>query len=67
LVFPVPASVGRDAFVEHVRDVVSRMPPFDIHLKGLEVLEADRRAATTNDAGTTAREHQGSWAPRALS
>jgi 2'-5' RNA ligase len=36
LVFPVPASIGRDAFREHIRDVVSRTPPFDIRLKGLE-------------------------------
>lgn len=36
LVFPVPACVGRGPFVEHVRDVVSRMPPFDIRLRGFE-------------------------------
>lgn len=35
LVFPVPATEG-DAFREHVRGVVSRTPPFDIRLRGLE-------------------------------
>jgi 2'-5' RNA ligase len=36
LVFPVPVSVGRDVFREHVHEVVSRTPPFDIRLRGLE-------------------------------
>jgi len=36
LVFPVPASIGRDVFREHVRDVVARTRPFDIRLRGLE-------------------------------
>jgi 2'-5' RNA ligase len=35
VVFPVPAEIGSDAFREHVRGVVSRTPPFDIHLSGL--------------------------------
>ena len=35
LVFPVSATEG-DAFREHVRGVVSRTPPFDIRLRGLE-------------------------------
>jgi Protein kinase domain/2'-5' RNA ligase superfamily len=35
-VFPVPVSVGGEVFREHVRVVVSRMPAFDIRLKGLE-------------------------------
>jgi 2'-5' RNA ligase len=35
VVFPVPASVGNDAFREHVRGVVSRTPSFDIRLRGL--------------------------------
>ena len=36
LVFPVPASIGRDAFSDHVRGVVSETPRFDIRLRGLE-------------------------------
>jgi 2'-5' RNA ligase len=36
LVYPVPASTGRDAFLGHVRGVVSGTPPFDIRLRGLE-------------------------------
>ncbi len=36
LVFPVPAAIGRDAFREHVRGVVTRTPAFDIRLKGLD-------------------------------
>lgn len=36
VVFPVPAALGGDAFREHVRGVVSRRPPFDIRLRGLE-------------------------------
>ena len=36
LVFPVPGSIGRDAFIEHVRGVVSQTPAFDIRLRGLE-------------------------------
>lgn len=36
LVFPVPVVIGGDAIREHVRDVVSRTPSFDIRLRGLE-------------------------------
>jgi 2'-5' RNA ligase len=36
VLFPVPAVVGRDAFLEHVRRVVSRTPAFDIRLSGLD-------------------------------
>lgn len=36
VVFPVPEVVGRDAFLEHVRGVVSRTPAFDIRLSGLD-------------------------------
>ena len=36
VVFPVPAAIGSDAFREHVRGVVSRTPPFDIRLMGLD-------------------------------
>jgi 2'-5' RNA ligase len=35
VVFPVPAAIGRKAFGEHVRGVVSRTPAFDIRLSGL--------------------------------
>jgi hypothetical protein len=36
VVFPVPAAVGRDPFFDHVREVVSRTPVFDIRLRGLD-------------------------------
>jgi 2'-5' RNA ligase len=36
LVFPVPAAIGRDAFRDHVREVVSRTRAFDIRLRGLD-------------------------------
>jgi 2'-5' RNA ligase superfamily protein len=36
VVFPVPATIGRDVFRDHVRDVVSRTPAFDIRLRGLD-------------------------------
>jgi 2'-5' RNA ligase len=36
VVFPVPVTVGRDAFGEHVREIVSRTPAFDIRLHGLD-------------------------------
>ena len=36
VVFPVPATIGGDAFREHVRGVVSRTPSFDIRLRGLD-------------------------------
>ena len=36
VVFPVSAAIGFDAFREHVRSVVSRTPPFDIRLRGLD-------------------------------
>jgi 2'-5' RNA ligase len=36
LVFPVPATIDGGAFRTHLRDVVSRTPPFDIRLNGLE-------------------------------
>lgn len=36
VVFPVPAAIGHDSFLEHVRGVVSLTPPFDIRLKGLD-------------------------------
>ena len=36
LVFPVPATIGSDAFREHVREVVSGTPAFDIRLRGLD-------------------------------
>lgn len=36
MVFPVPAEVGRDVFLEHMRAVVSRTPAFDIRLNGVD-------------------------------
>lgn len=36
VVFPVPKEVGRDAFLEHVRAVVSQTPAFDIRLNGVD-------------------------------
>jgi 2'-5' RNA ligase len=36
LVFPVPAAIGMDPFLEHVREVVSRTRAFDIRLVGLD-------------------------------
>ena len=36
LVFPVPATIGSDAFRQHVREVVSGTPAFDIRLRGLD-------------------------------
>jgi 2'-5' RNA ligase len=36
LVFPVPATIGGDAFRAHVREVVSRTRAFDIRLRGLD-------------------------------
>jgi 2'-5' RNA ligase len=36
LVFPIPASVGFDPLRDHVADVSSRAPAFDIRLQGLE-------------------------------
>jgi len=36
VVFPVPKEVGRDAFLEHVRAVVSQTPAFDIRLHGVD-------------------------------
>ena len=35
VVFPIPASIGMEAFGEHVRGIVSGTPAFDIRLKGL--------------------------------
>lgn len=36
VVFPVPSTIGFDPFREHVRGIVSRTPPFDIRLRGLD-------------------------------
>jgi 2'-5' RNA ligase len=36
LVFPVPATIGIDAFSHHVREVVARTRAFDIRLMGLD-------------------------------